>query len=170
MLAPTLRRNRSNCTFHDLQKRLLNAFARHITCDRRVVRLAADFIDFVDIDDTALCAFDVVIGRLEKLENDVFDVFTDIAGFRECRCIRHGERHIDNACECLSKIGLAATRWTNQQNVGLRQFDVVALALMRETLVVIVHGNRQNALCVLLTDDVIVKNVLDFLRRRHTFA
>ncbi|MDT4863519.1 hypothetical protein FQZ97_982310 [compost metagenome] len=41
---------------------------------------------------------------------------------------------------------------------------------MRETLVVIVHGNSENALSALLANNIIVKNVHNFLRRRHTFA
>ncbi len=170
MLATTLRRHGSDSAFHDLQKRLLNTFARHVTRDRRVVRLAADFVDFVDINDAALRAFNVVIGRLKKLQNDVFDVFTNIAGFGQCRCIGHSERHINDTSERLSEIGLAATCRTDQQNVGLRKFDIAALRLMRETLIVIVHGNRENALRILLANDIIVKNVHNFLRRRHTFA
>src|SRR5882672_6553933 len=51
MLAATLRRNRVHRAFHDLQQRLLHALTRHVTGDRRVVGLAADLVDFVDIDD-----------------------------------------------------------------------------------------------------------------------
>jgi hypothetical protein len=35
------------------------------------------------IDDTALAAFDIVVGGLQQLEDDVFDVLVRIAGFGE---------------------------------------------------------------------------------------
>jgi len=39
----------------------LHALARHVAGDRRIVGLAADLVDFVDIDDAALCALDIVV-------------------------------------------------------------------------------------------------------------
>jgi hypothetical protein len=39
----------------------------------------------VDIDDPALGALDIVVGGLQQLEDDVFDVLADIAGFGERR-------------------------------------------------------------------------------------
>jgi hypothetical protein len=80
--APTMRRHRSDSTFHDLQQRLLNALSRNIATDRDVRGLAADLVDLIDINDAALCALDIVIGRLQQLEDDVLDVLPDVAGFR----------------------------------------------------------------------------------------
>src|SRR5262249_25335585 len=74
MLATTLGRYRRDGPFHDLQQRLLNALSRNIAVDREVLRLAADFVDFIDVDDTALGALHPVFGRLQQLEDDVFDV------------------------------------------------------------------------------------------------
>src|SRR5690606_34324537 len=54
VLAATLRRHGGDRAFHDLQQRLLNALARNIAGDGGVVRLAADLVDFVDVDDAAL--------------------------------------------------------------------------------------------------------------------
>jgi hypothetical protein len=48
--------------------------------------------DFIDIDDTPLGLLDIIVGRLQQLENDVLDVLSDIAGFGQRRRIRHGER------------------------------------------------------------------------------
>jgi len=44
---------------------LLDAFARDIPGDGRVVGFARDLVDLVDIDDPALRALDVVIGGLQ---------------------------------------------------------------------------------------------------------
>src|SRR5919109_182742 len=74
MLATALRRHRGDGAFHDLQQGLLHALARHVAGDRGVVRLAADLVDFVDIDDAALRALDVVVGRLQELQDDIFHV------------------------------------------------------------------------------------------------
>jgi hypothetical protein len=63
MLAPALRRNGSGRAFHQLQQSLLHALARHVARDRRIVRLAADLVDLVDIDDPALRPLDIIVGR-----------------------------------------------------------------------------------------------------------
>ena len=65
MLATTLRRHRGNRAFHDFQQSLLHALARHIARDGRVVRLAADFIDLINIDNAALRPLDIIIGGLQ---------------------------------------------------------------------------------------------------------
>src|SRR5207249_3035702 len=49
MLAAPLRRHIRDRAFEDLQERLLDAFTRHVARDRRVLVLAADLVDFVDI-------------------------------------------------------------------------------------------------------------------------
>ena len=107
MLAAALRRHSCDRAFHDLQQRLLHALARHVARDRGVVGLARNLVDFVDIDDAALRALDVVIGRLQQLQNNVLDVFADIAGFSQRRRIGHRERHVEDARERLRQQRLA---------------------------------------------------------------
>lgn len=170
MLAATLRRNGSDRAFHDLQKRLLDALARHVTRDGRVVRLAGNLVDLVDIDDAALGALDIVIRSLQQLQDDVFHVLADITGFGQRRCVRHGEGNVDDAGECLGKIGLAATRRTDEHDVRLRQLDIAVLGRVREALVMVVNGHRQDFLRLLLTDDVFVEDLDDVLRGGHTLA
>src|SRR6516164_3326289 len=166
MLAAPLRRYRRHGAFHDFQQRLLHALARHVAGDRRTVRLAADLVDFVDIDDTALGLLDVIVGRLQQLENDVLDVLADITGFGERRRIRHGERHVENASERLRQQGLAGAGRADQQDVRFRKFDVFVLGLVIEPLVMIVDGDREDLLGVVLPDHVAVEDLSDLLRRR----
>ena len=52
--------------FEQLQERLLNAFAAHITRDGRVVAFARDFVHLVDENDAAFGLLNVVIRRLEQ--------------------------------------------------------------------------------------------------------
>jgi hypothetical protein len=54
--------------------------------------------------------------------------------------------------------------------LDLREFDVVVLGLMIEPLVVIVNGDREHLLGVILADHVVVENLADFLRRRDAVA
>src|SRR5208282_3002055 len=68
MLAAALRRYARDRALHDLEQCLLHALARDVAGDREVLRLAANLVDLVDIDDTALRALDVVFGGLQQLE------------------------------------------------------------------------------------------------------
>src|SRR5262245_37760918 len=170
VLAAALRRHGSDRAFHDLQQRLLHAFARHVAGDRRVVGLAADLVDLVDIDDAALGALHVVVGRLQQLEDDVLDVLADIAGLGQRGGVGHGERHVEDAGERLRQQRLAGAGRPDQQDVRLGQFDVIVLGLVVEPLVVVVDGDRQDLLGVILTDHVVVQDLADFLRRRDAVA
>src|SRR6266478_707901 len=170
MLAAALRRNRGNRAFHDLQQRLLHTLARHIPGDRRVVGFTADLVDFVDVDDSALRALDIIVGRLQQLEDDVFDVLADIAGFGQRGRIRHRERYVENPRQRLRQQRLARTGRTDQQDIRLRKLDIVVLGLVIEALVVIVNGDREHLLGVALTDHVIVENLADFLGGRNAVA
>ena len=156
MLAATLGRHGSNGAFHDLEQSLLHAFARHVAGDGRVVGLAADLVDFVDIDDAALGAFDIVVGSLQQLEDDVLDVFAHVTRFGQGGGVGHGERHVQDAGQCLGQQRLAAAGGTDQHDVGLGQLDVAILAGRIDALVVVVDGDRQHLLGVALADDVIV--------------
>ena len=74
MLAPALRRHGGHGALHDLQERLLHTLARDVPGDRRVVGLARDLVDLVDIHDAALGPVDIVFAGLQKLQDDVLDI------------------------------------------------------------------------------------------------
>ncbi len=170
MLAAALRRHRGYGAFYDLEQRLLHALAGHIADDRRVFRLAADLVDFVDIDDAALGALDIVVGRLQELQDNVLDILADIAGLGQSCRIRHREGHIENSCECLREQRLSRTGRPDQQDVRLRQLDVIVLALVFEAFVVIVNRDREHLLGVVLADHIVVENLAEFLRCRDAVA
>ena len=151
-------------------KRLLHALARNVAGDRGIVGLARDLVDLVDIDDAALRPLDIVVGGLEQLQDDVLDVLADIAGFGQRRRVGHRERHIENARQRLRQQRLAGARRADQQDVGLRQLDVVVLRRVVEALVMIVDGDREDTLGLRLADDVIVENLADFLGCRDAVA
>jgi len=63
------------------QQGLLHALPRHVARDGRIVGLARNLVDFIDIDDAALGFLDVIVAALQQLLNDVFHVFTHVTGF-----------------------------------------------------------------------------------------
>src|SRR5918995_1745529 len=59
MLASTLRWNVGDGAFEDLQERLLHSLAGHVARNRRVLVLATNLVDLVDVDDALLRSLDV---------------------------------------------------------------------------------------------------------------
>ena len=66
VLAATLGRHAGGRPLDDLEQRLLHALAGDVAGDRRVVALARDLVDLVDVDDAALRLLDVVVGVLQQ--------------------------------------------------------------------------------------------------------
>ena len=112
----------------DLQQRLLHAFAADVAGDRRVLALAGDLVDLVDVDDAGLGLLHVEVGGLDQLEEDVLDVLADVAGLGERGGVGDGERHVEQAGQRLGEVRLAAAGGAEQQDVALRQLDLVAPA------------------------------------------
>src|SRR5215467_11044279 len=81
MFAPPLWRNIASAAFQDFQKRLLNAFAGNVPGNAYVVRFPTDLVDLVNVNNANLRSFHIVIGVLQKTQNDVLDILPDIAGF-----------------------------------------------------------------------------------------
>ena len=126
VLAAALRRHRGDRALEDLEQRLLDALARHVARDRRVVRLARDLVDLVDVDDPGLGLLDVEVGRLDQLEEDVLDVLADVAGLGERGRVGDRERDVEDPRERLREQRLPAAGRPEQQDVRLLQLDVRA--------------------------------------------
>src|SRR5688500_10186524 len=170
MFASPLRRDVGDRAFEDLQQRLLDAFTRDIPRDRRVFVLAADLVDFVDIDDALLRLLDVAAGRLQQLQDDVLDVLTDIPRLGEGRGVDDRERHREQLGQRLREQRFARAGRPDQHDVRLGQLDVVAAArllLDLDPLVVVVDRDGELLLGLFLADDVFVEELLDVLRHRQ---
>src|SRR3954470_12849538 len=114
VLAPALRRHVALRPLEDLEQRLLHALARDVAGDRRVVALAADLVDLIDVDDAALRLLLVVPRRLIELEDDVLDVLADVAGLGESGGVGDGERHREQARQRLGEQRLASAGGADQ--------------------------------------------------------
>jgi len=167
MLAPALGRYRGHGAFDQFQQGLLDALARDVAGNRRVVGLARNLVDLVDVDDTALGLFDFVVAALQQLLDDVLDVLAHVARFGQRGGVGDDERHIQHARQGLGQQGFTRTGRTDEQDVALGQLDVVLLAEVLEALVMVVHRHRKNALGGLLPDHVLVEQFGDLVRRRQ---
>ena len=131
MLAAALRGHGGLGALEDLQQRLLHTLAGDVAGDRRVLALAGDLVDLVDVDDAGLGALDVVVGGLDQLEQNVLDVLADIAGLGQRGGIGDGERHVEHLGQRLRQVGLTAAGGAEHQDVGLGQFDGLGGATSR---------------------------------------
>src|SRR6185295_11260947 len=124
-------------------------------------------------DDPLLALLDVAAGGLQQLEDDVLDVLADVAGFGQRRRVDDGEGDGEEFGEGLGEQRLAGAGRADQEDVALGQLDVVAAARLLldfDALVVVVDRDRELFLGPLLADDVLVEELLDFLRRRERGA
>ena len=168
MLAAALRRNTGNGPFEDLQKGLLNAFTGNVASNGRVFRFTGNLIDFVDVDDAPFSFGNIVISSLDELEQAVFDVFADIAGFGQARRIGDGKGHIEEASQGLGQERLAAPCRADHDDIRFLQFHIIAGDAVRlEALIMVINGDGQGLLSRFLTNDVIIKDGLDFMWRRQ---
>ena len=146
---------------------MLHAFPRNVSGNGRVVRLARNLIDFVDVDDAALGLVHFVIAVLQQLLDDVLDVFAHVAGFGQRGGVSDDERDVQEACQRLCEQGLARASRPDEQDVALRQLDIILLAEVLQTLVMVVDRDRQNLLGLLLTNHILVEALTDFMRCRQ---
>ena len=168
VLAPALRRHRRDRALEDLQQRLLDALAGDVARDRRVVRLAGDLVDLVDVDDPGLGLLDVEVGGLDQLQKDVLDVLADVPGLGQRGRVRDRERNVEDAREGLCKQRLPASGRAEQQDVRLLQLHLAVVHLAHpDALVVVVDGDRERPLGLLLRDDVVVEDGVDVHRARE---
>ena len=110
VLAAALRRHRGRGALEDLQQRLLDALAGYVPGDRRVLALAGDLVDLVDVDDPGLGLLDVVVGGLDELEQDVLDVLADVPGLGQRGGVGDRERHVEQPGQGLARAGSCPTR------------------------------------------------------------
>src|SRR5690606_13827483 len=165
MLPAALRRDGGDGALQDLEQSLLHAFTRDIARDARVLRLAGDLVDLVDVDDPALALGQVEVRGLEQTDQDVLDVFTDVAGLGQHRRVRDRERDLEDARERLGEERLPRTGRPDQQDVRLLERDVVEHTLMVDALVVIVDRDGEGLLRLVLADHVLIEDLLDLARR-----
>ena len=113
----------------------------------------------------ALGGFEVEVGGVQQLEQDVLDVLADVAGLGQGGGVADGERDVQDPGQGAGQQGLAAAGRADQEDVGLVELDVgLGVLAVDQPLVVVVHGDGQDLLGAFLADDVRVELVLDLAR------
>ena len=171
VLAAALRRDVGDRAFQDLQERLLHTLARHIPRDRRVVRLAGNLVDLVDVDDPPLGVLDggleaAALGGLNEAQEDILHILADVAGLRERGRIHDGKWHVQHARQGLGEQRLAGAGRADQQDIALGYLHIARRQI--DPFEVVVDGDRQRPLGSLLSHDVLsqdLHNLLGFGQR-----
>ena len=164
VLAPSLRGDGGRRPLDDFQQGLLDALAGDVARDGRVLGLAADLVDLVDVDDPALGSLHVVLGGLEELEDDVLDVLPHVPRLGQRRGVGDRERNVQHPGERLGEERLPRPRRTDQENVRLLKLDAVPVGRRGDPLVVVVHRDREALLGPILADHVVVQDFPDLGR------
>ena len=165
MLASTLGRHVHDRAFKELEQPLLHAFAAYVACNRGVVALAGDFVDFVDKNDAALGAGHVVVGHLKQACEEAFDILANIAGLGQNRGVDNRERHVEHPCDGFGQKGLARSGGPHEHYVALLDVDVVGG--LAQAFVVVVDRHGEIALGGVLPDYVLVEMGNDIFRLRQ---
>ena len=124
MLSSALRRNRSLGTFKYLKQSLLYALTRNIPGDGNILALFCDLIYFVDVNYTVLSTFNIIIGCLYELKQDVLNILAHITGLCKSGSIRNGKRYIKYLCQSLCQIGLSRTGRAHHQDIAFLKFNI----------------------------------------------
>ena len=164
VLSATVGRHVHDVSFEDFEERLLNTFARNVSSDRRVHVFSGDFIDFVDVNYAPLCARDVSTCSLQKPQKNVLNVFADVTCLSDRSGIDNCERNLQNLGHDLRQVGFAATRRSDQHDVGLLKFYVVLFVVLltrQQPFVVVVDTDAENLLRLILPDHELLKLFVD---------
>src|ERR1019366_4991334 len=124
MLAAALWRHRSDRSLDDLEQGLLYTLARHVAGDAWVLRLARDLVDLVDVHNATLALGDVEIACLEQSDENVLDIFADVAGLSQSCRVGDGKRNVKDPRESARQQRLADTGGPDEQNVRLVELHI----------------------------------------------
>ena len=162
MLATALRRNIRDSALDDLQQRLLNTLARHIAGDRGVLALAGDLVDLVDINNALLGFLDIVVSRLDQLQEDILNILADIPRLGQRGRVSDRKGNIQSARQSLRQQGLTYAGRPEHEDVGLGEIDI--LVVIEHALVVVIDRYGKRLFRGVLTDDILIKDLLDLHR------
>ena len=174
VFAATLGRHVDHGPLEEFEHGLLDSFTRNVAGDGGVVALAGNLVDLVNKDDAAFGSRHVVVGSLEEAHEDIFDIVAHVAGLGEGGGISDTERHVEHAGNGACHKGFAGAGFTNYDDVGFLNFDIVVVVLVLaevfQTFVVVVDRDGKDPFGIVLADDVLVEVVLDLLWGGYGFG
>ena len=167
VLAPALWRDIHHRAFKQLKQSLLNALAAHVACYGRIVALARNLVYLVDEHDAALRSLNIIVGHLKQSAQYALNILAHISGLGEHRGIYNGEGDIEQLGYGARHEGLARTGASHHNYIAFLYLYAVVVFRLLKSLVVVIHRHGQTALCVVLTDDILVEIFLYLARLRH---
>src|SRR4029077_11477299 len=138
VLAAALRWYVADRALEHFQQRLLHALAADVASDADVLVGLGNLIHFVNVNDAALGRFDVKIGGVKQLEQQVLHVFADIAGLGQRGGVANGEGNVEDLGQRSREQSLAAAGGPDQEDVALFHFDVAVAPLVAEAEALVV--------------------------------
>ena len=129
-----------------------------------VFRLAADLVDLVDVHDAALRALDVVVGRLQELQDDVLDVLADVAA--SVKVVASAMVNGTSSVRAASAPKASCSRSARSAGCSCSAARRRCPWRRAPGAVVVVHRHSR-APAPLLADHVVVQNPLDLRGGRH---
>ena len=117
VLTATLWRNARDGSLKHLKESLLHTLTRHITGYGWILSFARNFIDLVDIHNSALSLLNIVVSVLEKIKDDILNVLSDVTSLCEGCRVRDRKRNLEDSGERLSQERLTGTSWSDQEDV-----------------------------------------------------
>ena len=166
MLSSALRRNIGYRTLENFQKCLLYALTAYITGNRGIFGFSCNLIYFIHIDNASFGFCNIKIRCLNQAQENVFNIFTDIACFCQGRSISNGKRNIQYSCQCLRKKRFTDTGRTEKKDIAFVQCNIIFILIV-DSFIVIIYRNRKRNLGFILSDHIIVKHCFDFHRFRE---
>mmetsp|Transcript_1574 Transcript_1574/g.2910 ORF Transcript_1574/g.2910 Transcript_1574/m.2910 type:complete len:575 (-) Transcript_1574:427-2151(-) len=127
ILTPRFLGNIDHVALHNLEQRVLHALPRHIATDADVPPALTNLIRLVDVDDASLTAFQVLSALEVQLEQNAFDIFTDVPRLRQTRRVGNHQRDIHQLGQRLDQQSLATSSGSDNNNIALVQFAVLYL-------------------------------------------
>ena len=153
-------RNENLFAFENLEQRLLHAFSADVARSGAGACAAAatcDLVDLVDKDDPVFGRVDVLIRRIEQTSDRHLDILAVVARLGERGGVVVRERHVENARERPRQIGLARAGRADHEDVRLADGDFAAEFQVLDALEMIVRGDREHLLRMLLPHHVLIE-------------
>ncbi len=164
MFPPAFGRHIAHRPLDQLQERLLHTFAGDISRQGRILRLAADLVDLIDIDDARFGPGNVVIAILKQLEDHILNILSHISGLSQCRRIGNGKGDMKDTGQGLGQQRLPGPGRADHEDVPLFEIDVLEPFPIHNPLVMIVHGDGEDFLGTVLPDHIFIELGLDVRR------
>ena len=114
VFTPTLWGYGSDGALDQFQQGLLDSLTGDVPGYRRIIRLARYLVYFINIDNTRLGLFHIIIAFLQQLLNDVFYILAHVTGFGQRRCIGNGKRYVQQPGKRFGQQGFAAAGRADQ--------------------------------------------------------